>query len=139
MKISEFDMVNDCYTFIKDLIWLKYVALEVPFLSRCIDMVLVDKYDFIYTVEFKISNFNKAFEQAKDHSLGADFSFICMPFKKVNQILLKKENIGYISYHYQDRIKMKYEYYPSFDKNFVKTPFRNMLLANTIKTMFDKR
>ena len=57
-------------------------ALEVSVLNRCIDVVHVDEDDYIVTVEFKISNWRKAIQQARDHQLYSHKSYICMPKPK---------------------------------------------------------
>ena len=81
-KTPELDMVLDCYAFFKDTTGFKNIVLEVPFLSRCIDMVLVNEKGVIFTIEFKISNVRHAITQAKDHAMGADYAFICIPENK---------------------------------------------------------
>src|SRR5690554_965307 len=77
--MTEADMVFDCYKKIKKADRYKEVVLEVPYLSRSIDMVIVDQEDSIISIEFKLYNWKKALEQAKDHRLGSDKAYICMP------------------------------------------------------------
>ena len=84
----EIDMVNDCYNKLKNYSNLKTIVLEVPYLSRCIDMVLVDDFNNLITIEFKLKNWQQAIKQAKDHSLGADMAYICLP--KPNRNISKK-------------------------------------------------
>lgn len=79
----------------------KRVYVEVPFLSRCIDMVIINQNEII-SIEFKIGNWKKAIKQAKDHSLGADKAYICLPpRKKISDELreeLAKNGIGLYFY-----------------------------------------
>ncbi len=79
---------------------IKYIAQEVPILGRYVDLAFVkDKY--IYTVEFKINNCKRAFKQSKDHMLGADFCYICMPertFKNTFIESLIDEGIGLFTF-----------------------------------------
>lgn len=77
--MTEAEMVFDCYKKIKKDDKYKEVVLEVPYLSRSIDMVIVDHEDCIISIEFKLQNWKKALEQAKDHKLGSDKAYICMP------------------------------------------------------------
>ncbi len=75
-------MVLDCYYKLTSSNRFKRIVLEVPYLSRCIDMVLVDRDDKIISIEFKLKNWKKAIEQAQDHKLGVDKAYICMPDNK---------------------------------------------------------
>jgi len=132
-KLREIDMVLDCYNFFKDTMGFQYVVLEVPFLSRCIDMVLVNKNGVIYTVEFKVSNIRHAIKQAKDHALGADYAFICMPeSKKVDTELLRNENIGLFLYNPFVTNKARTAVMPNLNKRKVKI-FNDWLLKSTMK------
>ena len=65
----------------------KVVKQEVPFLSRCIDIVLVNEYDEIISIEFKVSKWRHAIEQAVNHKLGADKSYICLPERTLTDAL----------------------------------------------------
>lgn len=77
--MTETEMVLDCYNKLVRKNAFKEVLLEVPYLSRCIDMVLVDQDDKIVSVEFKLKNWKSAIKQANDHRLGADKAYICLP------------------------------------------------------------
>jgi len=130
----ELDMVNDCYAFFKESIGFKHIALEVPFLSRCIDMVLINENSVIYTVEFKMHNIKQAIKQARDHSLGADYAFICIPEKKVDMELFKNENIGLFFYNPLIANKARTVYQPDINKKRVAL-FNEMLLKNTMQIL----
>ncbi len=80
--MKESDMVYDCYNKLKKSNNYKEIILEVPYLSRCIDMILVNQNDEIISIEFKLSNWRQALAQAKDHKLGANKSYICIPEPK---------------------------------------------------------
>lgn len=89
----EIDMVNDCYSKLTNIESLKTVILEVPYMSRCIDMVIVDDLDNIITIEFKLKNWQQAFLQAKDHSMGADEAYICIPRpKRISSKLIEESD-----------------------------------------------
>jgi hypothetical protein len=101
--MTESDMVFDCYSKLKCSNICKEIILEVPYMSRCIDMIIVDNDYKLVSVEFKIKNWRKALEQARDHMLGADKSYVCIPKppKEVSPSLiseLEKHGIGLFLY-----------------------------------------
>jgi hypothetical protein len=134
-KTPELDMVTDCYNFFQKSVGYKYVAMEVPFLSRCIDMVLINENGVIFTIEFKVHNIRQAIKQARDHSLGADYAFICTPEKRnLDMDLLKKENIGLFIYNPTVANKARTAYMPDMAKRKV-DKFNEMLLKNTMAVL----
>ena len=58
------------------------VVNEVPILSRCIDIVFINEYNEIVSIEIKLKDWRKGIYQAKDHQLVADKSYIYLPKKK---------------------------------------------------------
>lgn len=62
------------------------VFQEVPMLGRSIDLVLLKNKKTI-GIEFKLSNWRKAVEQANDYLIAADIAYICMPERKVTSAL----------------------------------------------------
>ncbi len=78
-KFSEAQMIKDCYNKLLKNKSYKEIVLEVPFMSRCIDMVIVDKDNHILSIEFKLKNIKHALQQARDHKMGADKSYVCIP------------------------------------------------------------
>lgn len=86
MKYSfqECDMLLDCYTKLNSLNKYTAVVLEVPYMSRCIDMIIIDENKIITTIEFKLSDWRSALKQARDHSMGADKAYICLPNSRKN-------------------------------------------------------
>jgi len=134
-EMSELDMVLDCYSFFKETIGFKHVALEIPFLSRCIDMVLINENGVIFSVEFKLHNIKQAIKQARDHSLGADYAFICIPEKKkIDMELFKHENIGLFFYNPHIENKVRTVYQPDVNENKVAL-FSEWLLKNTMSVL----
>ncbi|MBF0520906.1 MAG: hypothetical protein HQK92_14435 [Nitrospirae bacterium] len=96
---------------------------EVAFGNRCIDMVLV-RDSVITTIEFKINNWRKALTQIEDHLLVADFSYLCMPKKRISEELLtilRKNGIGLWHYDFEvnelievvkpDKASYQFEFY----------------------------
>lgn len=60
------------------------VCCNVGLLGRCIDMVFV-RNGRVYTVEFKLHDLRRAIGQARDHRLGCDFAYICMPDRRLSK------------------------------------------------------
>lgn len=54
------------------------VFMEVPFMSRVIDVVTI-KDDKVITYELKIKDWQKAMKQMSDHRIGAHYCYLCMP------------------------------------------------------------
>jgi hypothetical protein len=110
------------------------IVREVPFLSRCIDLVLITREYQTITIEFKINNWRKALEQAKNHKLGADKSYICIPEKKPNIEfikLLKQEKIGLFLYNPTASCIIN-EYYTASINKYKINIFNEMLINTTI-------
>ncbi len=94
-------MVDECYEYLIRLNSFSHIVREVPFLSRCIDMVMITQENQTITVEFKIKNWRHALEQVKSHKLGADKVYICLPTKKPSAELLNalmEEQVGLYLY-----------------------------------------
>ena len=79
LTMTELEMVKDCYKKMKTVEKINEIYLEIPYMSRSIDMVIVEKSDRIITIEFKLKNWKKALKQAKVHKYGANEAYICMP------------------------------------------------------------
>ena len=85
----EEEMMTIGFNYLMNQNQFKAVKQEVPFLSRCIDIVLIDNSDVIISIEFKVKNWRHAIEQAVNHKLGADMSYICLPKRKISDVLRK--------------------------------------------------
>ena len=55
---------------------------EVGLMGRSADLAFLHE-DKLCTVEFKLKDWRRAFVQARDHKLGADLAFVCLPGKSV--------------------------------------------------------
>ncbi|MFW5889582.1 MAG: hypothetical protein ACOCUD_04300 [Bacillota bacterium] len=102
--MNENEMVQDCYKKLNKIGKYKEIHLEVPYMSRCIDMILIKNNDDIITIEFKLSNWKKALKQAKTHRYGANEAYICMPepalgFKPDFIDELEEKGIGLYKYN----------------------------------------
>lgn len=126
-------MVDDCYDYLLNLKSYTNVVREVPFLSRCIDMVMITQENETITIEFKIKDWRHALEQVKSHKLGADKAYICLPIKKPSETLinaLTEEHIGLYLYS-PGKQETMYEYMPA-PKNLNKIEAFSALLQEKI-------
>ena len=85
----ESEMLRQGLSYLETNKSFKIVKQEVPFLSRCIDVILINEEDEIISIEFKITKWRHAIEQAKNHKLGADKAYICLPERNVSEVLKK--------------------------------------------------
>lgn len=111
---SEWEMVLDCKACLEKREQYKIIECEIPFLSRCIDMVLIDNSDKITTIEFKLTKWKDAIAQAYDHMRGADYAYVCLPKKKPSEKLikeLKQNGIGLLLYDEQAADEEKIDIY----------------------------
>lgn len=61
----------------------KKAFLEIPFMSRIIDLVLLEN-EYIVTIEFKIKDWRKAINQMLEHRIASDLCALCMPQERVS-------------------------------------------------------
>jgi hypothetical protein len=73
------------------------VLSEVPFLNRKIDLVCLNNKK-LSTYELKIKNWRRAIEQMLDHSIAANFCYLCMPYNSQSETLLRKIRIDLKKY-----------------------------------------
>lgn len=85
---TEWEMVLDCKNYFEKKNIYQKVACEIPFLSRCIDMVLIDNQNEVITIEFKLTKWRDAILQAYDHMRGADYAYVCMPERNPGEELI---------------------------------------------------
>lgn len=106
------------------------VYLEVPFLSRSIDIVAV-KNGKILAVELKLSDWRKAIAQSADHLHGADQSFICLPRKtRINDEMIDMVLANGIGLMFYDREENEVEeVLPASDSELVWPPARQWLVT----------
>jgi len=138
--MNEIDMVNDAYKKLKSSGIYKHIILEVPFMSRSIDMILVDNYDRIISIEFKLHDWRKAIVQAQDHVLGADESYICIPKRNTESTrmmeMLKDTGIGLM--YYDDSAVNSISIIKSYECKMNKWEMWNLSLKNILNDFFDE-
>jgi len=111
----EIDMVNNCYEYLVNSKYYTNIVREVPFLSRCIDMVMTTDANETITIEFKVKDWRHALAQVRNHKLGADRAYICLPQIVPSKGLLNalnEENVGLFLYS-PDGQETMYEYLPA--------------------------
>ncbi len=67
----------------------KTIFSEVPFMSRIIDLVILEEED-ITSYELKIKKWKYAIEQMKEHRVASSYCYLCMPRQSVSEKLAKK-------------------------------------------------
>jgi hypothetical protein len=60
----------------------------VPFMSRCIDLVIMGGNGVVTAVEFKLRDWRRGIQQARDHLLGVDYSCVCLPHRAPSRELV---------------------------------------------------
>ena len=131
----EAEMMRDGFDFLSNKKEYKMVKCEVPFLSRCIDVVLVDQNDRIISIEFKISKWRHAIEQAINHKLGADSAYVCLPKRKITDTLasaIKTAGIGLLIYDPDSSEKISVAI-PAPDRSKNVAAFRDILMLTLTK------
>jgi hypothetical protein len=78
---------------------------EVGIYGYYADMVLLDKDNVLYAIEFKMSNWREAIRQAKTYLIASDYSIICLPKKRYTRWIYsncKNEGIGLWLYNFKE-------------------------------------
>ncbi len=105
-NVIEEDLKAGLKTFFRSHGYRAYA--EVRMINRWVDLVAV-KGDEVVAVEIKIRNWREALRQAVAYQLGADYSFVAMPFGHASQAYrnrywFRKEGVGLIAIrpHHKD-------------------------------------
>lgn len=131
----ELEMMEQGTAYLRNQNQFQQIKQEVPFLSRCIDVVLLDQSDNLISIEFKVSKWRHAIEQAKNHKLGADKAYICLPKRELSEVLIQavhEAGIGLFLYSpTAEKVICEVIPAPNFNENI--PAFRNMLIINISK------
>jgi hypothetical protein len=98
-QVDERTLQYDCVRRIRESFSIS-VGHEVPLLGRTVDLVYI-KNDIVVSIEFKLRDWKKAISQARDHLLGADYAYICMPRRTITDGLrqeLEEAGVGLVFY-----------------------------------------
>lgn len=131
----EIDIVKKCVDYIKKTSAKVKVETEVPFLSRCIDVIIIDESNNIISIEFKVNNWKQAIEQAKNHKLGADRAYICIPKRALSVQLeesIKNAGVGLLFFD-ESSDSLIEEIIPPLPKKQNIFKFKEMLLKTVNK------
>ncbi len=131
----EKDMMSEAYCYFASLKEYKIVTKEVPFLSRCIDIVMIDSNNNIISVELKIKKWRHAIEQAINHKLGADRSYICLPRRSITDSMLQalsSSGVGLMLFDKDNKCAV-YEAVPASKVPSNVEAFKRILMANIYK------
>lgn len=107
---------------------------EVPFLSRCIDIVFLNIDNQLISFELKIKDWRRAIKQALNHKLGADYSYICIPKRKLTpslQTSIENAKIGLVMYDNDAEIPIEVVLPAPYNKN--QLIFKQILIDNLSK------
>ena len=132
----EIEMVDACYDYLAKDNEYVHIVREVPFLSRCIDLVFISSSGEIISVEFKMRNWRHAIEQAKNHMLGADKAYICLPEQNLSKLLLEAleyAGVGLFLYS-PDNFEVMSEVVPAPQNSQAVNAFQAML-KNTVEKL----
>jgi hypothetical protein len=100
--LSERDVIDDVVSRLREALSEDFCC-EVPLLGRYVDMIILQK-NALTSIEFKLSNWRRAIMQARDHRLGVDFAYVCMPEREVTkEMKLEFKQAGVGLYFYQQR------------------------------------
>lgn len=88
MATKEIHLVRNAFERLKNIRGVR-VCCEVPLLGRSVDLAY-SQSGLLTTVEFKLHDWRRGITQARDHLLGADYAYICMPKRNVSDNLLKE-------------------------------------------------
>lgn len=131
----EYDMMESGYKYLSKLSNIKIIKKEVPFLSRCIDIVILNDSNEIISIEFKVSKWRHAIEQATNHKLGADKAYICLPKRNITSKLsgaIEEAGLGLLLYDENNEEKIFEAIKPQQKSNNI-AAFREILLETTKK------
>ena len=107
---------------------------EVPFLSRCIDIVFLNIDNQLITFELKIKDWRRAIKQALNHKLGADYSYICIPKRKLTpglQSSIESAKIGLVMFDNEAEIPIEVVLPAPYNNN--QLIFKQILIDNLSK------
>ena len=118
--MSEQSIQKKIYSVIKDR--HSNAAVEISVLNRCIDIAYFNNEEELVTIEVKLKDWRKAIEQALDHQLYADKSYICLPKPQRNVSenllsILKESGIGLIWFEIETKKRIVVEEFVEAKKN----------------------
>ncbi len=98
-KLLEVDLIDPINQYFQDQGYS--IELEVPVYRNRADMMIYTETELI-AVELKLKNWKRALRQASYYQLGADYSYIAMPFNEAFEVhkkqkVLDRERVGLLA------------------------------------------
>lgn len=96
----EVEMATNGIEFLKQLPF-RWIRAEMPFMSRCMDVLALDEDNQLISIEFKVTKWRHAVKQASQHMLASDKAYICIPKRKETPVLvnaLREAGVGLMLY-----------------------------------------
>jgi len=59
---------------------------EAPIMGRSVDLVYLEE-GFLITIEFKLTDWRKGLRQARDHQIGGDYAYLCVPNREPSEAI----------------------------------------------------
>jgi len=106
---------------------------EVALMGRSADLVFLHD-EKLYSVEFKLHDWRRALNQAKDHRIGVERAYVCMPGRAVTQAMMDEATalgIGFLLY--QDNEDWPFSVVLPAKENEVTWPVVRSRLINTLQ------
>lgn len=99
-KLSELELTKKVKKKLESIFNNFEVYEEVGLFNRNIDMLLLSSGK-VLSIEFKIKDWKKAIKQLDDYMLVSDYTYLCMPQRKISDELkniLSEKGIGLLLY-----------------------------------------
>jgi len=98
-KLLEVDLIIPISQYFQDKGYS--IDLEIPVYRNRADMMAYTETELV-AVELKLRNWKRALRQASYYQLGADYSYIAMPFNEAFEVhkkrkILKRERVGLLA------------------------------------------
>lgn len=59
---------------------------EAPIMGRSADLVYLEE-NYLIAIEFKLKDWRRGLRQARDHQIGSDFAYLCVPNREPTEAL----------------------------------------------------
>jgi hypothetical protein len=101
---------------------------EVKIFTRSIDLLLKKDDGAMIAIEFKLYNYQKAFQQLSDYQIVTDYAYLCIPKRNVSSHILQKLRNKGIGLYMYDEHTSSFEEIIKAKKSSLQIPFyRNYL------------
>jgi len=106
---------------------------EVALMGRSADLVFMHE-DQLHSVEFKLHDWRRALNQARDHRIGVERAYVCMPGRPVTQAMMDEASVLGIGFLlYQDDEDWPFSVILPAEEREVAWPIVRARLLNTLQ------